>query len=623
MKIYEERELFYQWDINQKITGNFSVGEEIHFSNGRPIGAYVVMTYELDGVVVADVPNILLQNAYPIVAHRFKWDGDSGYTLEEKTFKVKPRQKPHDYAYTETEVLTWKTLEEKMAENLAELFRQAGLEKGTGENATQKTGSHGIAKDTTALGTNCVAGCLGYYYSAIDIPRKHIYLSTKQVVPILNASAFSGVTDGAFDTYCSYPFREDESLYGFTVSAFKEAKDGGYIDLDSVTIGTKENWTDIFHTDFLTSSDLDAFQAKDSGITWQDGYIRIPRRSTAATTLGYALTKPQKTGKVTFRLRVRTNTYNIAIGICSENFASKIVVGTNFGGSLYVRNSSYILANNFADEEWHEVKIVADMDARTVSAWADQKQIDVSGFYDPSFEAPTYAIGDTFSLVNGSHYDYVATIASIDGNRITYDGEIGFKSISAVLADLDHDDYAFTVPENPLVGVIPFGEGAFASGENAIASNRSSFSAGRNTKALGDYAAAIGRDVIALYCALGFGKDILSRAMYGVVGGSKSESLREAIASITYGLGLINPTAYSALFGQYNDYSKEYLLSLGNGKSDTERSNAYTVDFDGNAWYSGSVEGKEVIVRSSIEGSTKRFKITVDDSGTITAIPIT
>ncbi len=66
----------------------------------------------------------------------------------------------------------------------------------------------------------------------------------------------------------------------------------------------------------------------------------------------------------------------------------------------------------------------------------------------------------------------------------------------------------------------------------------------------------------------------------------------------------------------------ELICIVGNGKT-TQRSNAHTLDWDGNAWYAGSVEGKAVILPSITDGSTKRFKITVDDSGTLTATEIT
>lgn len=67
----------------------------------------------------------------------------------------------------------------------------------------------------------------------------------------------------------------------------------------------------------------------------------------------------------------------------------------------------------------------------------------------------------------------------------------------------------------------------------------------------------------------------------------------------------------------------EYAHIVGNGTSDTDRSNAHTLDWNGNAWYAGTVEGTAMIVTSSTEGSTKRFKITVDDSGIITATEVT
>lgn len=77
--------------------------------------------------------------------------------------------------------------------------------------------------------------------------------------------------------------------------------------------------------------------------------------------------------------------------------------------------------------------------------------------------------------------------------------------------------------------------------------------------------------------------------------------------------------------GKFNivDKSNKYVHIVGNGSSDDTRSNAHTLDWDGNAWYAGTIEGTAMIVKSTTEGSTKRFKITVDDSGTLSAIEIT
>lgn len=111
MRILDGRESFYQWDLNQKITSNkFKVGYEIQFTNGRQQKAPVVLTYELDGKVVAEVPNNLLQSAFPITAYIYVDDR----TVGEYTFGVIQRPKPDDYVYIETEVWTYKDLDERI-----------------------------------------------------------------------------------------------------------------------------------------------------------------------------------------------------------------------------------------------------------------------------------------------------------------------------------------------------------------------------------------------------------------------------------------------------------------------------------------------------------------------------
>lgn len=59
----------------------------------------------------------------------------------------------------------------------------------------------------------------------------------------------------------------------------------------------------------------------------------------------------------------------------------------------------------------------------------------------------------------------------------------------------------------------------------------------------------------------------------------------------------------------------KYAHVVGNGFNNKIRSNAHTLDWDGNAWYAGSVECTSFILKSSTEGSNKRFRITIDDSG--------
>ena len=103
-----------QWDLNRKVivTGYEGVAE-VHFASPRDDhGAYVV---ELkDGE--AEIPNILLTMAGTINVYVYPADR----TVFATALWVMAREKPDDYVYTETEVLSWRTLDEKIGD-LAEL----------------------------------------------------------------------------------------------------------------------------------------------------------------------------------------------------------------------------------------------------------------------------------------------------------------------------------------------------------------------------------------------------------------------------------------------------------------------------------------------------------------------
>lgn len=113
MKIYNNREAFYQWDLEQKITGtSFRVGDQIHFTTPSMSNALVVVCYDIEGDVVADVPNVLLQGVEPITAYRYR----GHRTRHEYIFPIVQRAKPDDYVYTETEVKSFEALEKQIAE---------------------------------------------------------------------------------------------------------------------------------------------------------------------------------------------------------------------------------------------------------------------------------------------------------------------------------------------------------------------------------------------------------------------------------------------------------------------------------------------------------------------------
>ena len=88
------------------------------------------------------------------------------------------------------------------------------------------------------------------------------------------------------------------------------------------------------------------------------------------------------------------------------------------------------------------------------------------------------------------------------------------------------------------------------------------------------------------------------------------------------------------------DDANKYAHIVGNGLNYTNRSNAHTLDWSGVPWYQGRPQfggtaqdngsqtvmangDKNIILASSTAGSTKKFKITVDDAGTLSATEVT
>lgn len=106
----------YQWESGRKLQinplPNMRV-DAVHFSNFGDTEALVVMPREENGVIVADIPNIMLQSGRNIVVYTVNVSADSVETLLDCTFAVRNRAKPSDYVYQETEVYTIKTAVEK------------------------------------------------------------------------------------------------------------------------------------------------------------------------------------------------------------------------------------------------------------------------------------------------------------------------------------------------------------------------------------------------------------------------------------------------------------------------------------------------------------------------------
>lgn len=109
-RIYDGREHFYQWDLNRKLIVEDAGVKEVHFCNRTDNCSLVCETYVEGDFTLVNVPNILLQTDWKIRVYAY----DGAYTKHDECYEVKGRSKPADYVYTETEVLDYKDLEERI-----------------------------------------------------------------------------------------------------------------------------------------------------------------------------------------------------------------------------------------------------------------------------------------------------------------------------------------------------------------------------------------------------------------------------------------------------------------------------------------------------------------------------
>ena len=258
-----------------------------------------------------------------------------------------------------------------------------------------------------------------------------------------------------------------------------------------------------------------------------------------------------------------------------------------------------------------------------------------------SFQGMT-AIGNVSIAGSGSDTGEPFVMVFINGNYIriaTLDTSASHTfSISRTFIEIKKIDEKY-LPELPYMDKVnPTGTGAFslnrkpnttignysfAEGHNTTASGNYSHAEGNDTTASGNYSHAEGRNTTASgYCSHA---ECGNTTAYGDY--SHAEG-RNTTASGNYshaeGYGTKASSLYQHVHGKYNieDTSNTYAEIVGNGE-ERKNSNAHTLDWSGNAWYAGTVEGKALILPSSTTDSTKKFKITVDDSGTISATEVT
>lgn len=188
-------------------------------------------------------------------------------------------------------------------------------------------------------------------------------------------------------------------------------------------------------------------------------------------------------------------------------------------------------------------------------------------------------------------------------------------------------------------GAVANGNRSHAQNEDTVADGIASTAGGRRTHAYGPNSVAFGYgknkfatamsnagvsdktlaeltmdDLLSIYSIAPFN---MSYGMHSLIMGDNVLAL--GVLSSAFGGGTIAYSNNQYVTGKFNeiDKSAKYAHIVGGGTGHITRKNIHTLDWSGNAYYAGDVETDAIILRSSTKGSTKKFKLTIDDSGAI------
>ena len=208
----------YQWEIGRKICITPAPGttvSAVHFAHPGDSEAPTVTPREENGLIVADIPNYLLQSGRSIVAFLVDVDENKIETTCDRIFSVINRPKPADYVYTETEVQTWHSLDERI-KALEE--NGMGVPGGSGITDSEKNLLLSLFKNTaytadmSATISRLEALWSGNVPDVPDEPVGTAYTVTNNLTNVTNSNPQTEVTEGFY----SATLRAED---GYTIEA--------------------------------------------------------------------------------------------------------------------------------------------------------------------------------------------------------------------------------------------------------------------------------------------------------------------------------------------------------------------------------------------------------------------
>jgi hypothetical protein len=565
--IEDGREHFYQWDVDRRLVVEDPTIKEVHFCNRTDNCSLVCEVYfhdnDFGGIHVVNVPNILLQTDWKIRVYAY----DGKHTKHDECFEVKTRTKPADYVYTETEIKNWEALE-------LELSVKPGIKISQGEIFNDYANNLAVNDYSHAEGTGTWAS--GKVFKVLNaVPHLdntgYIELDSKEGIEVGMTYSIVG-----------------ESAHHHCGKVIEAGEDRIYIKVENFPIdyqrNPKEDEKYSIHNYFMI-----------------DGHPEL-----GTTEIGFAAHAEGYGTKATNTAAHAEGRDTLVIG----KYGHAEGRDTLAGHAAHAEGSNTIATGDAAHAEGESTK--------ATGAYSHTEGINTE-----ASELYAHAEGQN-SVASGisAHAEGTDSVAS--GISAHAEGQkaeaTGFCSHAEGFKTKAYHEYAH------------------AEGQETQATSSAAHAEGFKTKATNQYTHAEGYLTEATgWISHAEGISSKAKGAYSHTEGNNTE----AIGAISHtegentkankkcghaeGIGTVSNKEAQHTQGKYNiidNTTDGYAHIVGNGTSDTKRSNAHTLDWDGNAWFAGSGEFTHLILKSSTAGSTKRFKITVNDAGTITATSI-
>ena len=209
---------------------------------------------------------------------------------------------------------------------------------------------------------------------------------------------------------------------------------------------------------------------------------------------------------------------------------------------------------------------------------------------------------------------------NVEGVEYTIDGTTVVAGIGAEIFNIDSNNNKASGKYSHAEGYYTVASGDWSHAENyyTVASGEYSHAEGAGTKAFDNGSHAEGMATIASGSAA-HAEGAATQATNGSAHAEGSETIASGTTSHAEGKGTIADSEYQHAQGKWNIEDSDGIYShiVGNGESDTKRSNAHTLDWQGNAWFAGDVYVGSTSGTNKDEGSVKLQKSITGTAGQV------